>query len=216
MPDDRGDAQPPEELSRAEWMGKATVTIGGVIGLTLAIPTMAALTPDVDPGRPTWTGMDDGAWRQLQAATDTPVQIDIRMHSRDAYLTAGSPQSVWGIKVKDAQNFIRDRSDLFSASGEDMLPYPVINIGFALFSPICPHLGCYYEWKPFASRFVCPCHGIRSQRRARRRPGNSRPRSAAISRTQWNRTVSMDSLLADDSEPYRCVIYRLTFRYVMF
>lgn len=164
MQDEREPAQPPEELSRREWMGKATITLGGVIGLTLAIPTLSALAPDVDPGEPSWTGMDESAWKQLQAATDTPVQIDIQMHSKDAYLTAGSPQSVWGIKVKDAQRFIRDRSDLFSASGENTLPYPVLNIGFALFSPICPHLGCYYEWKPFASRFVCPCHGSQFDR----------------------------------------------------
>ncbi len=152
----KSEAQSPaaEELSRREWMGRATISIGGIIGLTLAIPTAAALLPDVDPGRPAWTGMDDTAWKQLQAATDTPVQIDIQMHSKDAYLTAGSPQSVWGIKVNDAEKFMRDRSDLFASNGKDTLPYPVVNIGFALFSPICPHLGCYYEWKPFLNRFA--------------------------------------------------------------
>ena len=139
-------------------MGRATISIGGIIGLTLAVPTAAALMPEVDTGAPTWTGMDDAGWKELQAAT-APVQIDIRMHSRDAYLTAGSPQSVWGIRVKDPQKFARDRSDLFSADGRDSLPYPAVNIGYALFSPICPHLGCYYEWKPLLNRFACPCHG---------------------------------------------------------
>lgn len=159
MPASDTQSQAPEELSRREWMGKATITIGGVIGLTLAIPATAALMPDVDPGHPTWIGMDDAGWKQLQAATDTPVQIDIQMHSKDAYLTAGAPQSVWGIKVKDSQKFIRDRADLFGEDGKELLPYPAFNIGFALFSPICPHLGCYYEWKPFLNRFACPCHG---------------------------------------------------------
>jgi len=153
----------PEELSRREWMGRATVTLGGVIGLTLAIPTLAALAPDVDPGEPAWTRMDEGAWRQLQA-TETPVQIDIQMHSKDAYLTAGAPQSVWGVKVKDPAKFMRDRSDLFTATGKDTLPYPALSIGFALFSPICPHLGCYYDWKPMFKRFVCPCHGSQFNR----------------------------------------------------
>src|SRR5438552_18818670 len=99
MPESDPQFQGAEELSRREWMGKATITIGGVIGLTLAIPTSAALMPDINPGHPTWTGMDNDAWRQLQTATDTPVQIDIRMHSKDAYLTSGASQSLWGIKA---------------------------------------------------------------------------------------------------------------------
>jgi Rieske Fe-S protein len=26
------------------------------------------------------------------------------------------------------------------------------------FSPVCPHLGCHYEWNPPAGQFQCPCH----------------------------------------------------------
>ena len=28
-----------------------------------------------------------------------------------------------------------------------------------VFSPICPHLGCRYDWEPNSGRFICPCHG---------------------------------------------------------
>ena len=28
-----------------------------------------------------------------------------------------------------------------------------------VFSPICPHLGCQYDWYPQAEKFICPCHG---------------------------------------------------------
>jgi menaquinol-cytochrome c reductase iron-sulfur subunit len=28
-----------------------------------------------------------------------------------------------------------------------------------VFSPICPHLGCRYDWLPQRQQFVCPCHG---------------------------------------------------------
>jgi Rieske Fe-S protein len=27
-----------------------------------------------------------------------------------------------------------------------------------IFSTICPHLGCSYDWKPAEKQFVCPCH----------------------------------------------------------
>lgn len=168
MPDDRN--QSASELSRREWMGRATISIGGIIGLTLAAPTAAALMPDVDTGSPTWTGMDESGWKELQAAT-APVQVDIQMHSRDAYLTAGTPQSVWGIRVKDPEKFLRDRADLLAANGNETVPYPAVNVGYALFSPICPHLGCYYEWKPFLNRFACPCHGSQFDRNGARVAG---------------------------------------------
>jgi Rieske Fe-S protein len=28
-----------------------------------------------------------------------------------------------------------------------------------VFSPICPHLGCSYNWQQGDQHFVCPCHG---------------------------------------------------------
>lgn len=140
-------------------MAKATIAISGVIGLTLAIPIVGSLLPDVGAGGAGWTPLDQNAWKQLQAATDKPVQIDINLKSKDAYLPEQtSPQSVWGIKVKDPQKFMRDRSDLFTPAGKDLLPYPIVNMGFVLFSPICPHLGCYYHWEADANRFFCPCH----------------------------------------------------------
>ncbi len=150
----------PEVISRRQWMANATITISGVIGLTLAIPIVGSLLPDVGAGGATWTPLDENGWKQLQNATDTPVHIDINLKSKDAYLPEqSSPQSAWGIKVKDPQKFMRDRSDLFGPGGKDTLPYPIVNMGFVLFSPICPHLGCYYQWQGSQNRFFCPCHG---------------------------------------------------------
>src|SRR6266536_6078246 len=31
--------------------------------------------------------------------------------------------------------------------------------GLTVLSSICPHLGCYINWHPDQSQFVCPCHG---------------------------------------------------------
>ena len=28
-----------------------------------------------------------------------------------------------------------------------------------VFSPICTHLGCHYDWYSQAKKFICPCHG---------------------------------------------------------
>lgn len=154
------EAETPEVLSRRKWMANATITLSGVIGLTLAIPIIGSLVPDVGSGGATWTPLDANGWKELQQATDKPVQITINLKSKDAYLPEqSSPQSVWAIKVKDPQKFVRDRSDLFGSGGKDTLPYPIVNMGFVLFSPICPHLGCYYHWDAPNNRFFCPCHG---------------------------------------------------------
>jgi len=149
----------PEVISRRQWMANATIAISGVIGLTLAIPIVGSLVPDVGSGGATFTPLDDNGWKQLQTATDKAVQIDINLKSKDAYLPEQTaPQSVWGIKVKDPQKFMRDRKDLF-VDDKDTLPYPVVTMGFVLFSPICPHLGCYYQYKTATNSFFCPCHG---------------------------------------------------------
>lgn len=154
------EAETPEVLSRREWMANATIAISGVIGLTLAIPIVGSLLPDVGSGGAAFTPLDENGWKQLQSATDKPVQIDINLKSKDAYLPEqSSPQSVWGVKVKDPQKFVRDRSDLFGPGGKELLPYPIVSMGFVLFSPICPHLGCYYRYVAETGKFFCPCHG---------------------------------------------------------
>jgi len=150
----------PQEITRRQWMANATIAISGVIGLTLAIPIVGSLVPDVGAGGAAWTPLDANGWKQLQSATDKAVRIDINLKSKDAYLPQqNSPQSVWGIKVKDPQKFMRDRKDLYTPAGKDELPYPIVTLGFVLFSPICPHLGCYYNYDASANKFACPCHG---------------------------------------------------------
>jgi menaquinol-cytochrome c reductase iron-sulfur subunit len=148
-----------EEITRRKFMANATLTIGGLIGLGLAIPIVGALIPDVSGGGATWTPLDEAGWKELQAATDKAVKIDIQLKSKDAYLPEESaPQSVWGIKVKDPAKFKTARPDLFQ-NGKDMLPYQIVTMGFAIFSPICPHLGCFYQYNADANKFQCPCHG---------------------------------------------------------
>jgi menaquinol-cytochrome c reductase iron-sulfur subunit len=65
---------------------------------------------------------------------------------------------VWGIKVKNPAKFQAARTDLFQ-NGKNTLPYQIVNLGFVVFSPICPHLGCFYQYNADANKFQCPCHG---------------------------------------------------------
>lgn len=155
--DDAGSA---EEISRRKFMANATITIGGLIGLGLAIPIVGSLIPDVGAGGATWTPLDEAGWKQLQTSTDKAVQISFNLSTKDAYLpTQSLPESVWGIKVKDPAKFKSLRTDLFAPDGKPDVPYQVMTMGFVIFSPICPHLGCRYNYDATANKFACPCHG---------------------------------------------------------
>ncbi len=149
-----------EELTRRKFMAGFTLAIGGVIGLGLAIPILGSLAPDTGAGGATWTPLDPKGWSDLQTATDKAVQISINLRSKDAYLpTQAEPETVWGIKVKDISKFKMERTDLFTKDGKDELKYQIVNMGFVLFSPICPHLGCHYNYDSANNKFACPCHG---------------------------------------------------------
>lgn len=146
-------------------MANATLVMGGLIGLGLAIPIVGSLVPDVGAGGETWTPLDPKGWADLQSATDKAVSIDIHLSTKDAYLPEqATPSSVWGIKVKDQAKFVAARPDLFGPGGKP-LPngFPsgaqIVTLGFVLFSPICPHLGCRYNYDATANKFACPCHG---------------------------------------------------------
>jgi menaquinol-cytochrome c reductase iron-sulfur subunit len=153
-----------EEITRRTFMANATLTIGGLIGLGLAIPIIGSLVPDIGSGGATWTPLDAAGWKQLQAATDKAVKIDFNLKTKDAYLPEQAiPESVWGIKVKDVSKFQATRGDLFP-KGKDSLPYQIVTLGFTIFSPICPHLGCRYNYDANANKFACPCHGSQFDR----------------------------------------------------
>ncbi len=67
---------------------------------------------------------------------------------------------MWAVKLTPDQvaSFKQSRPDLFAPPGE--VNYPAVStMGFVLYSSVCPHLGCRYNWSPEAKRFICPCHG---------------------------------------------------------
>ena len=159
--DDPGTA---EEISRRGFMANATLTIGGIIGLGLVIPIVGSLIPEGAASKGAWSPLTADEVTSLQSATDKPVKLEFTLKSKDSYLPEqSSGEYVWGIKVPSAQKFEAARTDL---PKDGKLPYAdgtydVVNMSFVIFSPICPHLGCRYEWHGELSppKFQCPCHG---------------------------------------------------------
>ncbi len=153
--DDPGTA---EEISRRSFMANATLTVGGIIGLGLAIPIIGSLIPQGGSGSGSWSPLTADELSQLQNATVKPVKLTFTLKSKDSYLPEqASEEYVWGIKVADAAKFESARTDL-SGTGK-VAGYDAVNMNFVIFSPICPHLGCRFVWSDDASKFQCPCHG---------------------------------------------------------
>jgi Rieske Fe-S protein len=149
----------PEEISRRQFMANATITISGIIGVGLAIPIVGSLlTASGSATTGTWDPLAADEWKSLQDATSKPVKLTFTLKSKDAYLPEQDSQEyVWGIKT-DLAKFQRARPDLY-LGGKPDVAYPPINMGFVIFSPICPHLGCRFNWNESADKFMCPCHG---------------------------------------------------------
>ncbi|MDQ6932943.1 MAG: ubiquinol-cytochrome c reductase iron-sulfur subunit [Candidatus Eremiobacteraeota bacterium] len=154
--DDPGTA---EEITRRTFMANCTLALSGIIGLGLVIPIVGSLVPKGNAGGGTWSPLKANEWKQLQAATDSPVKLNFTLKSKDAYLPEeADDQFVWGIKADEAR-MRKARPDLFSDLSKAKLPYPVVTLGFVVFSPICPHLGCRYNYDAGTKKFLCPCHG---------------------------------------------------------
>jgi len=148
----------PQEQSRRKFMVNMVVGLSGVIGLVLGIPLVATMIPDSKTGGATWSPLSDDEMKKLQAATEKPIKVTFNVHTVDGYLTPADDEThFWAIKTTDAK-MRAARPELFD--GKTKLTYPVINMGFVLFSPICPHLGCRYVLDT-DGKFLCHCHGSR-------------------------------------------------------
>ncbi len=64
---------------------------------------------------------------------DEPKDVFYSALKEDAYIRELTTRNVWAIK--------HSLTDV------------------TVFSPICPHLGCRYNWHPKKQQFICPCHG---------------------------------------------------------
>ena len=156
----------PEEQTRRTFLANATLAVGGVIGLVLTIPLVGSLIPEslvapdkIAAGKPVPLPKD--AWAKVSTKPGTPVKITFTFQYADGYFPpADDEQFVWGVKMTpdQASSFQSKRPDLFAAPA-GKVNYPATDMGFVIFSSICPHLGCRFVWDDANTKFACPCHG---------------------------------------------------------
>jgi menaquinol-cytochrome c reductase iron-sulfur subunit len=62
-----------------------------------------------------------------------PISLNAVDVQVDAYVQESVIRHLWAVKNSDTE--------------------------ITVFSPICTHLGCHYNWNPASGHFECPCHG---------------------------------------------------------
>jgi len=154
----------PEEQSRRKFLANATLGVGGIMGLVLAVPLVGSLIPEslVDPAKSAggvWADLPKSQFDKV-AIKSPPVKITFNFKYADGYFPPSSDeQFVWGIKLSDqqAEAYKKLRPDLYV--GASKIGYPAVVESFVIFSSICPHLGCRFNWVGDQNKFICPCHG---------------------------------------------------------
>jgi menaquinol-cytochrome c reductase iron-sulfur subunit len=120
----------PLETTRRRFLKLATGTLTLLVSLVVTIPVIGALIgPAFRSRKPGWIKVAD-----LRAfSAGEPTRITFPVQTASAYLRETVLRDVWVIK--------QPSSDV------------------TVFSPICTHLGCEYNWNAQTRHFECPCHG---------------------------------------------------------
>ena len=118
------------ETTRRKFLMWMVAGVTSLVALFLAVPFIGSLIgPSLRVKKAQWVKV--GGINSLTA--DQPVNIKFPFRTEDAYIRETVTRDVWVIKHSPSE--------------------------VTVFSPICPHLGCHYDWDPGTKEFVCPCHG---------------------------------------------------------
>jgi quinol---cytochrome c reductase iron-sulfur subunit, bacillus type len=121
---------PSPEATRRDFFRVATAVLGAVAAFALGIPLVGSLIGPAFRRKPK-------RWARVAKIGSLPVgqpdAVSFTDQSSEGYLRETVVRNVWVVRRSETE--------------------------ITVFSPICTHLGCRYDWQPQASRFVCPCHG---------------------------------------------------------
>ncbi len=118
------------KLSRREFLGVATISIGGLISAVLGIPAIAYI---IDPAL---RSKEVQNWIPLGAVSK------VEIGKPTLFKTQIEKQAGWIVNQQELTFYV------FTENGRD----------FTAMSNICTHLGCRVRWVADEEKFFCPCH----------------------------------------------------------
>ena len=116
--------------SRRGFLRLMVGVLSALVAAAVAVPLIGAIIgPSFRMKKSQWVKV--GGISSL--AIEQPVNLKFPFKTQDAYVRETVTHDVWVIKHSSSE--------------------------VTVFSPICPHLGCHYNWHPDGNEFICPCHG---------------------------------------------------------
>ena len=121
-------------VSRRSFFKTASIGIGSVLAVMLGYPLITSI---VSKSKALVANVFSnlGPVNNIQNSftpVEQPTKLNFSNTVQDAFISNIKPEQVW--VVKKAPNNLK------------------------VFSPVCPHLGCRYNWDEDRKQFVCPCH----------------------------------------------------------
>ncbi len=107
-----------------------TGVLGSLVAVVVAVPLVGTLVGTIyRMKKPPWARVGDIE----SLPVEQPVKVSWMAEKADEFVRERVERDVWAIKHSPTE--------------------------VTVFSPICPHLGCRYNWHPEKREFICPCHG---------------------------------------------------------
>lgn len=123
-------ASPPVQESRRSFLKRASLALSGVMTVAVGWPLLGALVGPIYRR----SKLDMAKVKALSdLPAEQPMELSFPQVVRDAYVRRTEYHNVWVVKHSPTKATV--------------------------FSPICPHLGCRFDWFPAVQHFICPCHG---------------------------------------------------------
>ena len=129
MPEDDIDMNNIPQMTRRKFFKILSGVFAGFIAFSLSFPMVESLIGTTIKKK----SRSYFKVTSLDSIPDNePVEPSFVMTEEDAFIKETKAREVWVIKKSDSN--------------------------ITVFSPICPHLGCRYQWNSNSKLFVCPCH----------------------------------------------------------